>query len=140
MIALGRDRIEHVRIVYHDAGQLMIVKMALLDGTRINDRVIPEALIHRLVTLVEDSEKYFEDDGKDIEVDELFASRVRLNGVKSANTRMRLAYSGAFGRRQPIFVRTIGEIKVVVDGNSTFINALISGWKKIRALDYTSSS
>jgi hypothetical protein len=64
----------------------------------------------------------------------LVFSRARPEGITNANILMREAAAGQCGRRAPIRVRELGDGRWhVVDGNSTAMNALFSGWPDIPA-------
>ena len=70
---------------------------------------------------------------KRIPVKMLILSRVRIQGVASANRLMMLAYGKKHARRVPIVVRPLGRHYRVLDGNSTAINAIASDWPLIMA-------
>jgi hypothetical protein len=58
--------------------------------------------------------------------------RAREKGVANANRFMWLAYWGAKDRRKPISLRKNRDgTYTVLDGNSTFANAKMSGWKNL---------
>jgi predicted RNA binding protein YcfA (HicA-like mRNA interferase family) len=58
--------------------------------------------------------------------------RARVTGIAHANQYMRAAYDGTGKKRKPISVRwNIDGSFTVLDGNSTFANALANHWKKI---------
>ena len=58
--------------------------------------------------------------------------RAREKGIANANRFMWLAYWGEMDRRKPISLRDNGDgTFTVLDGNSTFANAQMSGWKGI---------
>jgi hypothetical protein len=67
-------------------------------------------------------------------VSALVFSRARPEGVANANVLMKEAAAGHRSRRAPIRVRELDKGRwQVIDGNSTAINALISGWPDIPA-------
>jgi hypothetical protein len=64
----------------------------------------------------------------------LIFTRVRPTGVLNANTLMLEAAAGKREARKPISVRAFGNGKwQIVDGNSTAVNGLTSGWSDIPA-------
>jgi len=67
-------------------------------------------------------------------VSALVFSRARAEGIANANILMIEAAAGHRARRAPIRVRELGDERWhVIDGNSTAINALFSGWPDIPA-------
>lgn len=67
-------------------------------------------------------------------VSSLVFSRARPEGIANANVLMREAAAGRLDRRVPVSVRRLdNERWHVMDGNSTAINALLSGWEDIPA-------
>jgi hypothetical protein len=68
------------------------------------------------------------------QISQLVFSRARPDGVANANTLMREAAAGHRDRRAPIRVRSLKDGRwLVIDGNSTAINALFSDWPDIPA-------
>jgi hypothetical protein len=64
----------------------------------------------------------------------LVFSRARPEGIANANVLMREAAAGLHSRRAPICVRELDDGRWhVIDGNSTALNALLSGWPDIPA-------
>jgi hypothetical protein len=65
--------------------------------------------------------------------------RARRKGIVNANTFMRQAYEGQAERRGPVTLAEVGDPHdrrnryVLLDGNSTYANAAMSGWPTIRA-------
>lgn len=99
------------------------------DGVRALD--LPEALVHDHVPLTYCHQLYFKDldSAVSIRADQLVASRARPDGLVNANELMRRAAAGEIERRAPITVRPLADARfLVVDGNSTFLNGLASGW------------
>lgn len=94
------------------------------------------------VELPSQHEKYFivGQDTKSVAISLLIFTRARPEGIVNANRLMREAAAGRVARRRPIIVhpRDDGRLQVI-DGNSTAINALISGWKDIPADIQTAS-
>jgi hypothetical protein len=67
-------------------------------------------------------------------VSRLVFSRARPEGIANANALMREAAAGRCSRRAPISVRELDDGRLcVTDGNSTAMNALLSGWPDIPA-------
>lgn len=65
----------------------------------------------------------------------LTPSRARPQGIKNAGKFMLLAYEGKKAKREPISVRLEGAGKyTILDGNSTFANAVQNGWDRIPAV------
>jgi hypothetical protein len=81
-----------------------------------------------------DRERYFLLEARTLTlpVSLLVASRARPDGIANANAKMREAYNGRRPRRRPITVRALANGRwLVIDGNSTFVNALHSGWRDL---------
>ena len=67
-----------------------------------------------------------------IELKYLINTRARPSGIVNANKLMQLAKIGTGYKRDPIIVKAYGSGRwLVVDGNSTTINAVHSGWKQL---------
>jgi hypothetical protein len=95
---------------------------------------IPHDIVSQLSALPYDHTSYFDLGGNYelLATDRLVASRARPEGIVNANKFMSMAASGHMGKRAPISVGTLeGALIAVIDGNSTFINALLSGWPDI---------
>jgi hypothetical protein len=72
--------------------------------------------------------------GKDVPLRLLDATRAREKGIHNARVFMWRAYIGEADRRKPISVRPTGDGRFeVLDGNSTYANAVASRWPSIRA-------
>lgn len=88
----------------------------------------------QLQPLVYDHELYF-DMGEGtliVDIASLAASRARPTGVVNANAKMREAADGHRSKRAPVDIEETAEgLLVVVDGNSTFINAVFSQWSDL---------
>lgn len=68
----------------------------------------------------------------EVSLDDLTPIRAREKGIANANRFMWLAYWGEMDRRKPISLRDNGDgTYTVLDGNSTFANAQMSGWGSI---------
>lgn len=77
--------------------------------------------------------KYFTS-GRNVPLRLLDATRAREKGIHNARVFMWRAYVGLVDRRKPISIRPKGDGRFeVLDGNSTYANALASGWPTIRA-------
>ena len=68
----------------------------------------------------------------------LLPTRARPQGVRNANALMLDARAGRISRRKPIAISrdVVFDRRLVVDGNSTLLNAIYSGWTKIYAMEY----
>lgn len=84
--------------------------------------------------LPEDPWRYFKKVPGTILVDlkDLTPTRAREKGIANANMYMWQAYNGDTEKRKPISLKDNGDgTYTVLDGNSTYANAVASGWKKI---------
>ena len=84
-----------------------------------------------LQILPDEWERYFEANGKPrlVPVADLRPSRSRQTGIRNANSFMLKAYAGDHPKRKPIKVREAEDcVFDILDGNSTYANAVISGW------------
>lgn len=102
----------------------------------VNYNLIDLALFESLEPLPLQHDRYFVVGATTIylPVSMLVFSRARLEGIANANILMREAAAGQRSRRVPILVRELGDGRwYVVDGNSTAMNALFSGWPDIPA-------
>lgn len=92
-----------------------------------------------LAKLPDDLEKYFlvSDTALLVGIPTLLPTRARPKGVKNANALMRDALNGKVPRRKPIEISrdVISGRRLVLDGNSTLLNALHSGWPKVYATE-----
>lgn len=67
-----------------------------------------------------------------VPLDQLVNARARERGIVSANRHMVAAAKGSPEKRKPLTVQSLGnELWLVVDGNSTLLNARHSGWRAI---------
>jgi len=72
--------------------------------------------------------------GEDVPLRLLDATRAREKGIHNARVFMWRSYNGEFARRKPISIRPTGGGRFeVLDGNSTYANAVASRWPSIRA-------
>lgn len=72
--------------------------------------------------------------GKNVPLRLLDATRAREKGIHNARVFMWKAYVGEAERRKPISIRPTGDGRFeVLDGNSTYANAVASRWPSIRA-------
>ena len=84
-------------------------------------------------------ERYFIG-GVDVPLALIKPIRARRKGIQNANTFMRQAYEGQAERRGPVTLAEVGDPHdrrnryVLLDGNSTYANAAMSGWPTIRAM------
>ena len=96
--------------------------------------LVPDEVIGQLTILPLDHAAYFDLSlpHQLVPLSALVASRARATGIVNANVYMRRASQGEMAPRVPISIQPIKAGKVVVlDGNSTFLNALFSGWPDI---------
>lgn len=92
---------------------------------------LDQSLEAQLSVLGDDPGSYFDlsVEHQMIDVANLIAIRARPNGIVNANKLMKLARIGEGSKRKPILVRPFDHNRwLVVDGNSTTINAIFSGW------------
>ena len=105
------------------------------DGKIKYDRIDP-TLLESLRPLPLQHDRYFVIGTATIcvSVSKLVLGHARPEGIANANILMREAAAGQRSRRVPIRVRELGDGRwYVVDGNSTAMNALFSGWPNIPA-------
>ena len=77
--------------------------------------------------------RYFKG-GQDVPLERLRATRAREKGIHNARVYMWKSYKGEYDPRKPISIRPTGDgMYEVLDGNSTYANAVASGWPSIRA-------
>ena len=118
-------------------------KASGLPGYSINNSLSPQqvqsvAETHRLIKnykpLPENPAKYFTnpDKTKLVDISKLNPIRQREKGVRNAHKFMKKAFDGTGAKRKPITVyKNEDGTYTIHDGNSTYANALASGWKKI---------
>lgn len=97
---------------------------------------IDRTILEKLKLLPADHERYFMTGPTTqyLPVSKLVFSRARPEGIANANVLMEEAAVGNRSRRGPIRVRERGDGRwEVIDGNSTALNALFSGWSDIPA-------
>jgi hypothetical protein len=102
----------------------------------VSDGQIDPATFGSFVELPFQHDKYFiiGPDTALVEMSHLVFSRARPEGIANANTLMQEAAAGRTTRRKPISVRALPDGRFqVIDGNSTAINGLLSGWHDIPA-------
>ncbi|MGO4622954.1 hypothetical protein AB4Z34_34040 [Ensifer sp. 2YAB10] len=103
------------------------------DGA-VSETVLNQEIAAELATLPEDPSLYF-DLGETyvlIPLDRLVNARSREKGILTANRRMQVAARGNPEKRKPLTVRALDNVLwLVVDGNSTLINARHSNWRAI---------
>jgi len=98
---------------------------------------LPAHIEERLAALPYRHDAYFltSDATVCLNLGELVFSRAREKGILNASTLMMDAFSGKGAKRAPISVSaTEGGGFVVIDGNSTALNALFSRWTDIPAI------
>lgn len=87
-----------------------------------------------LIPLIEQTSAYFDLSWEFVmlPVSALVNIRARPEGILNANRLMLAAYQGRGGHRGPISVRLMADKRwLVLDGNSTTINAAFSGWSTL---------
>ena len=107
-----------------------IISFPYFDGQQIS--FLPYPTVNPMTVLAQSHEAYFDLDERVILIDanKLAASRARPKGIANANRLMAQAARNLCPRRGPITVRLVGEDQYcIVDGNSTFLVGLFSGWK-----------
>jgi hypothetical protein len=104
-----------------------------MDEDRIQPAQLKAEVAASLHRLPEGLDRYFirTPNSREFDLHSLVATRARDKGVSNANELMILASEGKTAKREPIKVRPLGSLFVVVDGNSTFVNAVFSGWPVI---------
>jgi hypothetical protein len=105
----------------------------LRDDCRIESVVVPAEITDVLFHLPENSDDYFvrTDISEDVDVELLIASHIRSQGVVNANALMKQASEGKGEKRMPLRVKRIGSRVLVLDGNSTFVNAKLCNWRSL---------
>ena len=87
-----------------------------------------------LVSLPDDPSLYFDlgDPHLMVPLEHLVNARARERGIINANRHMLASANGRQEKRKPLTVRPLGnELWLVVDGNSTLLNARHSNWRAI---------
>jgi hypothetical protein len=106
----------------------------LTDSGAVIDHSLDEALTNSLARLPYGHDGYFVTGPNTflVPVAALVFSRARPKGIANANSLMMRAAAGDHPPRAPITVRPFANTKwQVINGNSTAINALLSGWPDI---------
>jgi hypothetical protein len=110
----------------------------MLNASReIEEQEIRKDVIDRLTRLSpptkEEYGKYFayKLDAVLIPVAQILVSHIQDSGIINANTYMCLAYKGMIEKRDPITVLKHGDDYVILDGNATYVNAVVSDWLEI---------
>jgi hypothetical protein len=105
----------------------------LTNSGRIETVPLPPDVVNALSSLVECPDAYFRRTASSalVPVELLVASRIRNEGVINANRLMLLAAKGAVSKRSPVRIRRVHSRFLVLDGNSTFINAKFSNWQTL---------
>jgi ppGpp synthetase/RelA/SpoT-type nucleotidyltranferase len=105
----------------------------LMDEDFVQPAQLKAEVAASLRRLPEGLDRYFirTPNSREFDLHSLVATRARDKGVSNANELMILASEGKTAKREPIKVRPLGSQFVVVDGNSTFVNAVFSGWPVI---------
>ncbi|HEV7323301.1 MAG TPA: hypothetical protein VGO04_32255 [Ensifer sp.] len=103
------------------------------------DGAVVESQLNReiaatLVRLPDDPSLYFDlsEPHLLIPLEQLVNARARERGIVNANRHMLAAAKGNQEKRKPLTVQSLGnELWLVVDGNSTLLNARHSRWRAI---------
>jgi hypothetical protein len=96
--------------------------------------VLDEGIAEKLLKLPFAPHRFFllPDDAVFVPAARLALSRCRPDGVLHANEFMMKAYRNEIAKRAPVSVRPLGRGRFeVLDGNSTTVNCLFSGWAAI---------
>ena len=90
-------------------------------------------VLEGLVKLPEAPERYFlsTPNALLLPVSSLMLSHLRVAGIRSANNLMLGAYEGKNERRLPVTLKKIENNYLVIDGNSTVVNAIYCQWEMI---------
>jgi hypothetical protein len=101
-----------------------------MESGRIEAVQLDPWVARELSPLVEEADKYFilSAGSELVPTRLLIASHIRNDGVINANRLMRSAAEGIGEKRAPLTIRALLWRFVVLDGNSTFINAKFSNW------------
>ena len=106
----------------------------LNESGEVTQEELPEEILKQLPLLPYNPASYFDIDldGTNIALDLLISSRARPQGILNAGFLMKKAADGLQPKRKPISVSAREDGAYVVnDGNSTLMNARISGWPDI---------
>lgn len=104
---------------------------------------LEQTIMDQLSVLEDDPRFYFDltQNHLMIAVKYLINTRARPNGIVNANKLMQLAKIGTGSKREPILVEAYDSSRwLVLDGNSTTINAVYSGWMHLPCAISESSS
>ena len=108
--------------------------LTLQPGGAVGEFALNPEIAAALARLPDDPSLYF-DLGEEhllIPLEQLVNARARERGIVNANRHMLAAANGRQGKRKPLTVRALGrELWLVVDGNSTLLNARHSNWRAI---------
>lgn len=97
---------------------------------------LPPEIEKKLTPLPYDLERYFIIDERTIliKISDLRPVRSRSQGILNANKLMLEAFNGKRRKREPVSVRKTKEnYYLIVDGNSTYFNAVFSSWPCLAA-------
>ena len=105
----------------------------LMEAGRIELVEIPLEVTDALFCLPEYSDDYFSRTAacELVSMELLVASHIRNEGVINANKLMRMAAQNKTPKRMPVRIRRLGSKFLVLDGNSTFVNARFSNWRSL---------
>lgn len=123
----GTKIVDNVEYKWYSQGDIALAqKLKKEDWEQWTIRLLPDDLY-----------KYFvETDGAiEVAISDIDPIRRRERGVTNASKLMGLAYYGVSSRRKPVTLQKLDNGKYkLLDGNSTFAIASMSGWNKIYGL------
>ena len=104
----------------------------MVDG-EVAEFSVPQELLSLVSGMIADPWEYFltTNDTQLIDVERLVLSRARPTGIENAVALMKSAAEGVHPKRGPISVRPIGDLFLVVDGNSTLVASKAIGMTKV---------
>jgi hypothetical protein len=120
--------------IYEQAGIEMAICVRFeRDDGKVVIMSVPNSVTSGLEALPEEPGRYFllRTDCLSIPLDRLIVDHVQSKGIRNANLLMRRAYEGIGERRLPIKVRQHNNFYKIIDGSSTYINAVLSSWSAI---------
>jgi hypothetical protein len=111
----------------------MLSIAVLLESGLVGEIEIHGDVTKALSRLPDRPDDYFEwtPNSQLIPVNQLIASHIRNDGVVNANKLLKSSAQNAGTKRQPITIRRFGDRYLVLDGNSTLINAKFSDWAQV---------
>lgn len=101
-----------------------------IDG-KIVKSSFPLEILDAVILLKDDYEKYFHlsEEFIILPVSDLVLSHLRIDGTINANFLMHNAYNKTGEKRSPVSIKQLNSKEwLVIDGNSTIANAIMSKW------------